>query len=169
MNRPSFALGNNEPRAPKPATYTTWYNPLTTPQYVDVHEGAELVRYTVPAGGKERIPSRHDLAIHRVQCSEDRCRAKGGFCAEGHDGVVHGGLAPQLRRAGREDEFPLARGLDTEQAAREEAEAAVAAAETQQQRAAIAAVLAQKRADDLRAKSEGAPPAGSNGGDKPKK
>ncbi len=89
------------PPAPARPTYTTWLNPLAVDQHVDVYEegtGAYRradgrieeghVRYTIPAGGKLDIPSRHDRAIHVV-----------------HNGVVIGGKAPQLKRQGSSDKL----------------------------------------------------------------
>lgn len=151
--------------------YTVWHNPLAQAQRVVVMEDGRAVKYTVPPGGDTRIPAIHDNAIHRVQCTDDECRAKGGFCSKGHDGTIHGGAAVQLQRVRSETALgkvsstddpadrPLARGLDTGKEAREQAELEHLAAAQKQQNAEVTALLAQRRADELTAKASGITPA----------
>lgn len=85
--------------------YTTWYNPLPVLQYVDLYQGNERrpTRYEFPPTTETKLPSRFDSAIHRVQCMDEVCRKTApGFCTKPgeHQGVIIGGLAPQLQRRG---------------------------------------------------------------------
>lgn len=85
--------------------YTTWFNPLTISQYVDLYHGNERrpTRFTFPPNEEVKVPTRFDYAIQRVQCMDEKCRATPpSFCLKmgDHQGIVMGGLAPQLQRKG---------------------------------------------------------------------
>lgn len=66
---------------PQEERYTTWRNPCDVEQYVDLHDGDSRVptRYRFKPGETKKLPSRFDSAIQRT-----------------HNGVIIGGLAPQL-------------------------------------------------------------------------
>lgn len=66
---------------PREEQYTTWHNPLSVEQYVDLHDGdaPTPTRYRFKPGESRPLPSRFDGAIQRT-----------------HNGVIIGGLAPQL-------------------------------------------------------------------------
>jgi len=152
---------NAEPSEPQEAKSTTWHNPTSKEQKVVVHEDGRRVMYPVPAHGDKEIPSRHDLAIHRVQCKDEGCRAGGkGFCLLGHPGVVQGGIAPQLVRVGPRPEGEhdeLAKGLDTEGEIRDQIEMAKVAADQRRREAEVDSMLTARRSDELREIAAGGP------------
>ena len=130
------------PSSPSRQTYTKWHNPLAQDQYVDVHENGRLIRYVVPAGGEEEIPSAFDMAIQRVVCSHPECKTIGGFCRKSHDGVVMMGLAPQLVNMTTKAKLVLNPALDTLKEERVAAEAELASKDVQRQQIENAQVIA---------------------------
>lgn len=78
---------------PREEAYTTWRNPLDREQYVDLHDGDSPTptRYRFAPGEEKKLPSRFDNAIHRT-----------------HNGVIVGGLAPQLVKVGSKDRLDTA-------------------------------------------------------------
>lgn len=99
---------------------TQWHNPLAVEQHVDLFVGGERrpTRYRWKPNETRALPSRFDRAIHTV-----------------HNGVIIGGLAPQLVNLGSGDKLDAA--LDTEAVAKRQAEIEAAAA-----------TVARKAADD---------------------
>ena len=125
--------------------FTVWENPTEFDVTLDLHVGSNprnlsgRHRYIVPAKGEKTIPSDLDQGIHDVR-----------------DGIVVGGLGPQLRRKGSTDKLhpalDAAKARETE--AIEEAQAAMvakAAAET-------AIMLATAKADAARRGADGVSP-----------
>jgi len=131
-----------EPSSPSRQTYTTWHNPLPVDQQVDVQENGRLVRYVVPSGGEEDIPSFFDSAVQAVVCADHVCKAAGGLCRKGHDGTIMGGLAPQLVRVSGNIKLALNEALDTLKEARVAAEAELASADLKRAAAENAQVIA---------------------------
>lgn len=113
-------------REPREETYTQWHNPLKQEQIVDIfHDNDSMpTRYRWKAGETKSLPSRFDHAIHRV-----------------HNGVIIGGLAPQLRKVGSSAKLDPA--LDHLAQQKKEAAASAAAALLQQRAAAAAMVEAE--------------------------
>lgn len=112
-------------------TLTRWHNPLDVPQRVDIRHGDEPrpTRFTIKPGETVEIPSRYDYAIQVVQ-----------------NGVIVGGLAPQLRKMGSEAQLDPA--LDTEAVKKKDAEVAAAAAALVAKTATEAVVVASAKAAD---------------------
>lgn len=102
-------------------TYTEWFNPLDTEQWVDVHMGdvsQPPTRFRIPAGAKKPIPSRYDRCVQVV-----------------HNGVIIGGQAPQLQRIGGTDKLDPVLNVAAQEKRRAEQEA-------------VQAVVAKKIAED---------------------
>jgi hypothetical protein len=111
---------------PQEQRFTTWRNPTKQEMHVDVHHApGRFKRFVFPPGKEVQVPSEYDRAIHDVR-----------------DGVIVGGLAPLLERAGSDGVLHPA--LDPEEAARKAA-----------QEEAERALLAKKAADDVLAAQQG--------------
>jgi len=126
-----------EPLQPVAEQFTEWTNPLDDEQSVVLDAGGNNrgIRYTWKPGETKTLPSHHDRAIHRV-----------------HNGVVMGGLAPQLVRKGQTETVDPA--LDTRATARKEQEIAVARAAAAKASADDEFALAQKRSAEAAAKAK---------------
>lgn len=113
---------------PTEEKFTRWHNPLSVRQNVVIsHDGdSRPTQYTIKPGETREIPSRYDLAIHRV-----------------HNGVVIGGLAPQLVKVGAEEKLDPV--LDTTLQDKKQAEAERAVAAAAKQAAEDALILAEHR------------------------
>jgi len=110
--------------------YTKWHNPLPHHQHVDIYLGDESrpTRYRWAPGETKALPSRYDYAIHRT-----------------HNGIVIGGLAPQLVKLG--DSETLDPALDTTLMEKRQAEVDAAAAAATKKAAEDSLVLAQARSE----------------------
>ncbi len=117
------------PNQPVVQTFTTWTNPTDAAVYLDIHVGATFsnpsgrFRYVVPAHGEVQIPGEYDLAVHDTR-----------------DGVIVGGLGPQLRRKDRVEQ--LHQSLDANKSAEKEAQAEAEQALIAKQAAEQAVMLA---------------------------
>jgi hypothetical protein len=113
---------------PQEETYSNWNNPLSVPQIVDLHHGSSRrpTRYKWMPGETKTLPSRFDVAIHRVS-----------------NGVIIGGLAPQLVKLGSDEILDSA--LDPTSASKRAAEAAQVAAMLQKKAAEEALLIATGR------------------------
>lgn len=119
------------PVRPVMARYTTWRNPLPHIQQVDIVESdpQRPTRYELGPGEEMIIPSEYDRAIHSV-----------------HNGVIIGGIAPQLinvdlEKAGKHP--VLTDALNTQQVAQRQAALAVALAVEAKRHAEEEALLAK--------------------------
>ncbi len=107
-----------DPMQPQVRTNTTWVNPTDTLLKINVHVGSTpgnpsgRAQYIFPPRGETIVPSEFDAAFHDVR-----------------DGLVVGGLAPQLRKKGSPDELHPALDIarSQEKAAAIQAEAALVA------------------------------------------
>lgn len=109
-------------------TFTRWHNPTTHQQRVVLHGPRGQFAFVVPAGETRELDSSYDRAIQLVDCGQDGCHKKyasGWFCTDGHDGVIVGGLAPLLKRVGKNDKLDPT--LDPVLAEKKELEAMLAA------------------------------------------
>jgi hypothetical protein len=115
---------------PVEETTTTWLNPLTIPQTVDLHHEGDRspTRYRWQPGERKTLSSRYDHAIHRV-----------------HNGIIIAGLAPLLVKLGSDEQLDPA--LDPNAATKKTAEAEQLRAEADMKTAEDAALLAKARAE----------------------
>lgn len=98
---------------------TKWHNPTDRPQTVIIQDGAPFA-FTVAPGETSELDSRYDRAVQLIDCGRQDCHKKGWFCTEGHEGLIVGGQAPLLRRAGKSDRMDDS--LDPAHATRKELE-----------------------------------------------
>ena len=86
------------------STFTRWYNPTDKPQRAVLTGPAGKFAFVVEPGETRELDSIYDRAIQMVSCGREECQKKGGWwCTKGHEGLVKGGLAPLLKRVGKED------------------------------------------------------------------
>ena len=146
--------------------FTRWHNPTKQPQRVVLEGPQGKFAFTVPPGETREVNSAFDKAIHQIDCGEDACHAKGWFCTKGHEGVIVGGLAPQLVREGFTDK--LHDSLNPAIAQKKQLEATLAAealiGEGKQQAVIAARALidqASEHAAPVSAPAPASPPPGS--------
>jgi hypothetical protein len=88
---------------------TDWLNPTDKRVTVILHdEGNRRFAFTVEPGETKSLDSVYDRAIQTIDCGRDEChsQARGGhFCNLGHEGTIQAGLAPMLKRVGKNDEL----------------------------------------------------------------
>jgi hypothetical protein len=137
------------PMQPQLQSFTTWVNPTDRDVVLDLHTGASpqnlsgRVRYIVPANGEQIVPAEFDLGIHDTR-----------------DGVIVGGLGPQLRRKDKSE--ILHSSLDADKAAEREAaadaEKALIAKQAAEQAMMSAVAKQQAAAAAISATAEAAKP-----------
>ena len=76
---------------------------LSNPTVHPVKFRADGVLYKVPAHGSLVVPLSAFPSALAVQCDSPICARVGGFCRRGHEGYIHGGLAPQLQYTPKEN------------------------------------------------------------------
>lgn len=115
------------PIEPTEQKTTRYKNTRSWEQRFIVEENGTPTIYRFAPGEERAVPSVWDYAIHRV-----------------HNGVIMGGLAPQLTNLDR-PELKLAEYLDTDLVARKEAEAKLVSAQLDKAKAEQDALVAAAR------------------------
>lgn len=130
-------------------TFTRWTNPTNHVQRVILNGQNGPFKFELQPGETRELDSIYDRAIQMVDCGRDEChhkRAGGWYCAAGHPGSIQGGLAPLLRRLGKED--TLDPTLDPALASKKLREAALAADAMVQKAREQALVVAANKLDE---------------------
>lgn len=137
--------------------FTTWHNPTGAEQSVVLHGPSGKFRFVLGPGQRRELDSVYDRAIQHIDCGREECRKGGWFCQKGHSGNIVGGLAPLLRRMGKDDKLdPVLDPAISEKKALEAQIAASALVAEGQEKAlllAAAKVAEQKRIESAQAES----------------
>ena len=99
-------LGSGIAGAPQRKT-TEWHNPTKNRVTVVLHdESNKRFAFVVEPGDTKPLDSSYDRAIQIVDCGREECHNRGAgghYCNVGHEGSIQGGLAPMLKRVGKDD------------------------------------------------------------------